>query len=255
MIQLMFLLVGWHYAKQGFGVLMVLSSRRGVRFSAWERHVILAYSYAAWAFAWANPAHAAGEFEEKGVVYWAPAVAHGFELAAGSVLALATVALAVVLSRKLRRERQLPWAPLSAFLITIWLLTIYTTLDPLLRYVIPALHSIQYLYFVRLMKRNQALAHEGPPSFGPPAATRVTMLALSALALGWVLFHGAPWLLDATFASAFRAQHATLGFTPCFAALYALVNIHHYFMDAAIWRREHAETRYLTESDGAAVSR
>ena len=31
MIQLMFLLVGWHYVKQGFGVLSVLSARRGVR--------------------------------------------------------------------------------------------------------------------------------------------------------------------------------------------------------------------------------
>ena len=34
MIQLMFLLVGWHYVKQGFGVLTVLSARRGVRLSA-----------------------------------------------------------------------------------------------------------------------------------------------------------------------------------------------------------------------------
>jgi hypothetical protein len=38
---------------------------------------------------------------------------------------------------------------------------------------------------------------------------------------------------------------AALGATPCFAALYAFVNIHHYFMDAVIWRRDNPETRHL----------
>src|SRR5262249_42314823 len=46
LVQLMFLTVGWHYAKQGFGVLTVLSARRGVRFSQLERRVILAHCYA-----------------------------------------------------------------------------------------------------------------------------------------------------------------------------------------------------------------
>ena len=38
MIQLMFLLVGWHYVKQGFGVMTVLSARRGVRFLRRRAH-------------------------------------------------------------------------------------------------------------------------------------------------------------------------------------------------------------------------
>ena len=69
LFELMFLLVGWHYVKQGFGVLTVLSARRGVRFSALERKVVLAHCYAGWAYAWANPASASKEVEEKGVVY------------------------------------------------------------------------------------------------------------------------------------------------------------------------------------------
>ena len=60
MIQLMFLLVGWHYVKQGFGVLTVLSARRGARVTPRERTVILAHCYAGWAYAWANPTAAAG---------------------------------------------------------------------------------------------------------------------------------------------------------------------------------------------------
>ena len=71
MIQLMFLLVGWHYVKQGFGVLTVLSARRGVRVTPRERTAVLFHCFAGWAYAWANPATPAGEFEEKGVVYGA----------------------------------------------------------------------------------------------------------------------------------------------------------------------------------------
>ena len=247
MIQLMFLLVGWHYAKQGFGVLTVLSARRGVRFSPMERVVILTHCFAAWAFAWANPASAAGEFEEKGVVYWAPAHPRWLELATGSVLGLSTLALLWVLAKKWRREGRLPLTPLVGFLVTIWLWTIYTSVDPLIRYVIPALHSIQYLYFVWLMKRNEARAAEGPPTFGRPVGVRLAVLALSALALGFVLFHGAPSILDASVGQTWGAASEALGETPFFAAFFVIVNIHHYFMDHVIWRRENPDTGYLRE--------
>jgi hypothetical protein len=246
MAQLMFLLVGWHYAKQGFGVLTVLSARRGVRFEARERSVILAHCYAAWAFAFANPSRAAGMFEEKGVVYWAPPRPEWLELGSGAALALSTLALIFVLAAKWRRDGGLPFTPLIGFLVTIWFWTIYTTIDPLVRYVIPALHSLQYMYFVWLMKRNEARAHEGEPHFGPPVHTRLTALALSALFLGWVLFRGAPSWLDTSVASGWTTQ--ALGDTPFFAAFFLVVNLHHYFMDHVIWRRENAETRYLQDA-------
>src|ERR1700691_4429985 len=48
LVQAMFLLVGWHYVKQGFGVMTVLAARRGVRFLSRERLAILAHCYAGW---------------------------------------------------------------------------------------------------------------------------------------------------------------------------------------------------------------
>jgi hypothetical protein len=242
LIQLMFLLVGWHYAKQGFGVLSVLSARRGARFSARERGVILGHCFSAWAFSWANPVRAAGQFEEKGIVYWGPAHPFWFEIATGAALAVSSVALGVVLVQKWRREGPLPLTPLTGFLVTIWFWTIYTGFDPLVRYVIPALHSIQYLYFVWLMKSSEARAHEGPPSFGPPVATRLSVLALSALALGWLMLRGGPELLDVSLS---QVGGGALGDTPFFAVCFAGVNIHHYFMDYVIWRRENPDSHYL----------
>ena len=242
----MFLLVGWHYVKQGFGVLTVLSARRGVRFSPLERKAALAHCYAGWAYAWANPASASKEVEEKGVVYRALAHPPALELVALVAFALSSVALVAALWRKFRREGSLPFAPLAGFLITIWFLTVYSSLDPLMVYVVPALHSVQYLYFVWLLRRNQARESEGPPAFGRPASVQVGILAASAIGLGWVLFHGAPEFLDTAFVPrSSSAAETALGATPYFATLFAFVNIHHYFMDTVIWRRENPETRHL----------
>jgi hypothetical protein len=257
MVQLMYLLVGWHYVKQGFGVLAVLSARRGVRITARERTVILAHCFAGWAYAWASPAGPPGEFEEKGVVYHALGHPRSIEIVTGVVLATSTVALVAVLAARWRRERRLlPLAPLTGLLVTVWSWTIFSSADRLVQYMIPALHSIQYLYFVGLMKRNEARAAEGPPLFGRPAAVRLGFLAMSALGLGFILFHGAPAAFDGLFTTrpGRGAVARAVGPTPFFAAIFVIVNIHHYLMDHVIWRRDNPEMRYLREAVPAPVS-
>jgi len=250
-IQLMFLLVGWHYVKQGFGVLSVLSVRKGVRFSVFERRAILAHCFAGWAYAWANPASPAVESEEKGVVYFALSHPSWLDRTCAVAFALSTLVLAAALIRKWQRERRLPpLAPLTGLLVSIWSWSVYSSADPLLVYMIPALHSVQYLYFVWLLSRNQARAAAQPPYFGPSVRTRLSWLAAGALVLGFLLFHALPELFDGARLSAHRRAHETLGdlgATPYFAALFVFVNVHHYFMDNVIWRRDNPDTRYLRE--------
>ncbi len=247
LIQLMFLLVGWHYVKQGFGVMIVLAARRGVRFGRLERLVVLAHCLAGWAYAWASPADPGTEVEEKGVVYTTLAHPIWLERLTYAVFLATACALLVVLVQKWRREGRLPLlTPLTALLCSIWSWSIYSSIDPLVVYVTPALHSVQYLYFVWLLRTNEAREREGPPWFETSARVRVGMLAASALGLGWVLFHGAPSALDDLLVPR-RARFtvSALGTTPYFAALYTFVNIHHFVMDSVIWRRENPETRYL----------
>lgn len=247
LIQLMFFLVGWHYVKQGFGVMVVLSARRGVRFRPRERQAILAHCSAGWAYAWASPADPGTEVEEKGVVYVTIAHAQWLERATLFVLLATAVLLVWTLARKRLREGRLPiLTPLTALLCSIWSWSIYSSIDPLVVYVIPALHSVQYIYFVWLLKGNEAREREGPPWFETAAPVRLAGLAISAIGLGWVLFHGAPDLLDgALIPRRGRLFDSALGKTPYFAAIYSFVNIHHFLMDSVIWRRDNPETRYL----------
>ncbi|MDP9000853.1 MAG: hypothetical protein M3O46_12160 [Myxococcota bacterium] len=247
MIQLMFLLVGWHYVKQGFGVMIVLAARRGVRFGRGERATILAHCFAGWAYAWASPTDAGTEVEEKGVVYTTLAHPRWLEDLTHVVFLSTALLLLVVLVQKWRREGRLPpLTPLTALLVSIWSWSIYSSVDPLVVYVIPALHSMQYLYFVWLLKGNEAREREGPPWFEMSARVRMGILAASALGLGWFLFRGAPSALDDMLVPRrVRLSGAALGATPYFAAIYAFVNGHHFFMDYVIWRRDNPETKYL----------
>jgi len=200
LVQVMFFLVGWHYVKQGFGVLTVLAARRGVYWTRSERLVLLAHAFTGWAYAWASPADPGRLVEEKGVVY--TTVVHGgrLEQATHVVFLLTIPLLAGVLIAKRRREGHLPIATgLLAFLCSIWSWTIYSSIDPLVRYVTPALHSIQYLYFVWLLRGAEAREREGPPWFERSRSVRLVALALGALVLGAFLFHFAPSALDALF--------------------------------------------------------
>jgi hypothetical protein len=245
LIQLMFALVGWHYVKQGFGVLVVLAARRGVRFSAAERTAILAHCIAGWAYAWASPADLGTEVEEKGVVYTTIAHSAALEHVTHAVFLATIVPMVVLLARKWRREGRLPLVtPLVALLCSVWSWSIYSSIDPLVVYAIPALHSIQYLYMVWLMKSGEAREREGAPWFETSAPARLGLLVASALALGWIFFHGAPSILDDALRPR-RGAPMPLGPTPFFAAIFSIVNIHHYVMDAVIWRRDNPLTRYL----------
>jgi hypothetical protein len=250
------LLVGWHYVKQGFGVLLVLAARRGVSFRPAERRALLGHALTGALYAWASPFDPGRRLEEKGVVYTTLAHPGWLEPASRALFLGSLLPLGWFLWCKWQRHRAeqsestegrsgwVLFTPLLGFLCSIWAWSVYSSLDPLVRYAIPALHSLQYLYMVWLLKSNEAREREGPPHFEAPLSVRLTKLALLALALGWLLFRGAPPLLDSGLGN-LSAARTELGATPYFAVLYTFVNIHHYFMDHVIWRRDNPATRYL----------
>lgn len=249
MIQLMFILVGWHYVKQGFGVLAVLSARRGVRWTLVERRVVLAHCIAGWVHAWARPFDPGTRSVVHGVAYTTWPHPPGLLLATRVAFFGSALALLAMVARKWRRDSRPPaLGPLVCFLISVWVWTVYTRLDPLLAYVIPALHSLQYLYFVGLVSRGRAREAAGPPSFRGSIGRQLGVLGLSAVALGWLILRGLPAWLDSLLvlpASTDLHAMAAVGPSPYLAAFTTVVNLHHYFMDSVIWRREDAETRFL----------
>lgn len=254
MIQLMFFLVGWHYVKQGFGVLTVLSARKGVRFSALERYVFLTHCVSGWAYAWSNPREVGGTYQESGVVYHALAHPPGLEQVTGFIFAASTVLLVVAFAIRVKKGLALPpLAGTCGLLMSVWLWTVYSNFDPLMVYVIPGLHSLQYWYFVYLLKKNQTASDLGPENRAA-LPRRLALFFVTAVVLAWFGFNGVPNFLDAHWVATTAKMGAEpdvstvgLGATPYLAAFATFINIHHYFMDHVIWRRENPDTRFLRD--------
>lgn len=266
MVQLMFFLVGWHYVKQGFGVLMVLSARKGITFCRSERSVFLAHCFSGWAYAWLSPREMGGTYDESGVVYTAMTQPAGLEKIALAAFIASTVALAFKIFERFQNKQ--PFPPLAAscgFLMSIWLWTVYSRFDPLIAYVIPGLHSLQYWYFVYLLKNNEARSEVLKGHFATgkmarlstalgPIYGRLGLYFFTAVALSWLGFNGIPSLLDDTVVATTaklgdnpELSELGLGATPFLAAFSTFINIHHYFMDHVIWRRENSDTRFLRD--------
>lgn len=245
---IMFLLVGWHYAKQGYGMAIVDSVLKRRFYDAHEKRALLIHAYACWGLSWliANRAVAMQDlwglkyytFAVPDFAYWA---AVGLVIASGALLLLR-------LAGRLLAGKGLPWIGLMAYAVTLYLWLIFVRLDPRFLLLVPAFHSLQYLVVVWRYKLNEAATRETAAAetrFGGLTAfawLRLVSFLLVGLVLGWALFWGLPQWLDRGVAydkTLFGPALFLFGF-------WIFVNVHHYFMDNVMWRRENPATkRYL----------
>ena len=144
----MFFTVCWHYAKQGFGILMLDAAHKGLRFSQTERRSLLWNTHLTWVTYWLLTNDVLAKKYYWGLTYFTfdtPDVV----LAALAILTATSVGVvARDMFRKWQVERTLPVNGLIAYVssVYVWLMLVWS--DPILHLVVPAFHSLQYLVVV-----------------------------------------------------------------------------------------------------------
>lgn len=235
---IMLFLVGWHYAKQGYGMLMVDSVLKRRFFDEAEKKTLLVNTHVGWVVIWLLFNATLVERDIWGIQYYMLAVP-GWLLATGfAAFALTTGATLLMLARKWRREGGLPFIGITAYVASlyIWLLL---RLDPLVLLLVPAFHSLQYLTVVWRYQLNVE-AHRGSRANSSSRPWRgLCIFSVIGLVLGFVGFWFAPVMLNA------YAGHdrAVFGGTLFLFVFWMFINVHHYFLDNVMWRRENAETK------------
>lgn len=252
---IMALFVGWHYVKQGYGMLMVDAALKRNFFSDVEKKVLLANSYAVWTSAWLYFNQAKSQSRLWGVTY------HSFDFPAevlwlaGLVVATTTLLFAHLLWQRTTSGKGLPLNGCIAYFVSLYLWLLFIRIEPLWALVVPALHSLQYMAVVYRFQLNRERSRTAPlppaanPSLGEIArsshAFRLTLFILAGMAIGIALFWQLPGWLDATVAY----DRQLFGANLFLFSFWIVVNVHHYFIDNVIWRRENPEAKlYLFET-------
>ena len=161
-VNFMFLTAGWHYAKQGFGVLIVSSVYQRKFYSPLERKLLLLTSHMMWIYAWVMFNTGSLEKHYIGITFHTLGFPVIIERAFFWLVTGLTVATAFTLFGKYRREKVLPpFTGITAYIATayLWIILRFghgfdSPLHPVVL-LIPFMHSMQYITIVLKMKHNQ----------------------------------------------------------------------------------------------------
>lgn len=247
-VNAMYFFVGWHYIKQGFGILIVLAARKKIYFNALERFLLLTHAYSVWIYNWLKINAYAYENNYQGIPYTTFDMPDGLIEPMKITLITLAVLLAIAMTLKFLSSRQHP--PVSAFtgyLCALYPWTLFPHSNIVFVYLVPALHSLQYLVFVWKLK-HEKLKHEnglGQTVVDAQKQKKYRRAFIMFLGFGVLLgaagFYAVPVTLDLYM----PAHTAALGGPAFFFAFNIFINIHHYFIDSAIWRRDNPDLKYL----------
>ena len=237
----MLFLVGWHYTKQGYGMLMVDAVYKRRFFNEREKAVFLYNAYACWILFWLSMNWYVSERELWGLSYYSFAVPEGVLWIAGLLVAVTTLLTFRVFALRLGPSGGgLPWTGVVAYLTSLYFWAL-ARFHPMALMFVPAFHSLQYLVIVWRSEKNRAdvaADERGPDVSGRRMLSPIAMFMLSAFLLGLAGF----WWLPRLFDGVVSYDTETFGGTMFMFMFWIFINIHHYFMDNVIWRRENPDT-------------
>jgi len=232
----MYLTVGWHYTKQTFGCMMLCAAYDGYPLTPAQRRLVKWSLLSVW---WVNFTY--GNRHESRLTF---SDFSYYSLDLPDVLApiaagLLLVGLALVLHRVVwanyRATGRLPSRNLLVPFVAIYVWWLPFTQQPEFYMLLtPLFHSLQYLAVVGKLESAQLRGARH-------REWRITALVLGVVAAGWLAFDFVPSTLDARLGT-FGAWHMFFFFT----AAMLFINIHHYFIDNAVWRfKDPVVKRYL----------
>lgn len=249
---LLFFFVGWHYVKQGYGMLMVDAVLKRRFFTGGDKKVLLANTYAVWLCSWLKGNAVIAGKELWGLQYYTFAVPGWLVSLAAALAILTTLALVATLFKRWRANGgTLPWNGVMAYSVTLYTWILFVSIHPLWMMVVPALHSLQYLAIVWRFQTNIELdrvgANDDPEllvlrPLRPMYRLHVAMFLFGGVALGLVGFYALPVILKALV----PYNEEVLGAALFIFVVWIFINVHHYFLDNVMWRRENPEvSKYL----------
>ena len=243
LINLMFITVGWHYCKQIYGIATVYALKNGMPLSKREQYIFRfnLYSVAIVNLCWANSYQSTTQY--FGISYTNLFVPNWVYQCSLWSFYLSVILVAYTFYKRWREEEESKRVlPLSSWVtllsIHIWWIPMFVH-QFFYGHVVAFFHSLQYLLIVYLFKKNQIKKQF--KKMNSSMLIYIMAFIVSMMLAGWIGFEGLPKLLDKTISykrEIFGSQVFVLMFT-------VFINIHHYFIDNVIWRKDNSELKTM----------
>ncbi len=233
----------WHYSGQNYGLLMMFARRSGAEVTQNERRWLRAAFIASYVMLLAS-FETGGSNDPLVLSLGLPAkFTFPVRLALGAAFAVFTW---LGFQRMVRRHgiREMI-APITLAITQLLWFVLPTLLElrsayqiPQTRYssgILAVLHSTQYIWITSYYQRREARA-------SGDSTWRMPIYFLTLLAGGIALFIPGPWLVSYIF---------HFDFTTSFLIFMAVVNIHHFILDGALWKLRDTRVASLLVDRGA----
>jgi hypothetical protein len=243
MFNVLIFFVGWHYIKQGYGILIVDAAFKSVNFKLREKQILLFNAYAIWLLTWISANLTTNTGDLYGIAYQTFEVPATVQSCAIGVAAVSSLASTVVLLQRGLTEK-VPINGLVAYFTSLYLWLLFVRIDPIWQIVVPGLHSLQYLVVVWRYELNRHNLLNSPLVVsdsrpGNQRSKRFYKFVLNGVLLGFLGFWLTPLLLHVIF----PLRSVPPNSAAFFFAGWVFINVHHYFLDNVIWRSENPDLR------------
>jgi hypothetical protein len=230
------LLLAWHYTGQAFGMMTSYGYVTGTPLAPLERKLVRANFSVLLVFhmIWALHVEPVPGTRDPQVQATLMTLYYGVAVAAAVSSLFGAAALARLWSRTGRLpslRTVLPWLA-----IHVWYALMYHDARALFWAQIG--HSLQYLVFPMRVHINRA-ARDAPSAEPRSLLPQAGIYYLGIVAAGLLLIHAIPWVAQAGLATLVGAGSVP----PLAQTIVTVLNVHHYFVDGAVWKLSNPEVR------------
>ena len=242
--------VGWHYVKQGYGMIILDSVLKKSFFSATEKKILLINAYVGWLSSFAWIASSETSYTNMFGLNYQKLHLHYPEelrfLALFAIICSTLPTIIILVQTLIKKGKDAPWCGIMAYITSIYIWLFVAQINPLFLIVIPAFHSLQYSAVVSkyILNKHQDI-NDAAPKYSFLSLTlrahhvQLMKFYLYSIVLGWAGFWGASYLLS-PFVTPFEGFD---GINIFIIMTTVFINIHHYFLDNVLWRKENTSVK------------
>ena len=235
-INALYFFVGYHYVRQVYGISLISLAKQKIYLSLYEKWALNLSMFPLWFVSFLNGHRSAFTGSFYSIPYASFALPSWLTSVNNILLVVSIIVWLYLVSKVYIVHNHVPLTLIAGLAgILLWHFPVFY--DRGFFYLIPLFHSLQYMLIVTAVKKNQTL--QDVPQH--KRAFSVTMYIFIVVLVAYLAFHFVPEFLDKQ--SLYNTK--VFGYSAILGIFLLFINLHHYAIDALLWRRGSKLAKYI----------